>query len=86
MEVASPLTFTPSQAGTKRGFRFSPSLVDGSAPAVGMDLSDDYAQQSCKRRRFHEPSDTVQHHTFNPFAPKTPSNGEFLPLEVHSRG
>jgi hypothetical protein len=82
MEVASPLPFTPGQAGTKRAFSCSPGLVDSSAPAVGMETSDDYGQQSFKRRRFNDQADVMQQHSFNPFAavksPSSLSNGKLL--------
>lgn len=73
MEVASPLTFTPGQAGTKRAFPCSPGLVESTNVAsVGMDITEDsYAQQSFKRRRFNDHADTTQQttpHAANPFA------------------
>jgi len=88
MEVASPLTFTPGQAGAKRAFPCSPGLVQGTTAAVGMEISDDYAQQSFKRRRFNDQADSTQQttpHAANPFAmmgshaksPSTFSNGAF---------
>ncbi len=82
MEVASPLTFTPGQAGTKRAFQCSPGLVD-STPPIGMEISEDYGQQSFKRRRFNENSDPAHQNTphhANPFAmhAKSPPNGAFF--------
>ena len=87
MEVASPLPFTPGQAGTKRSFPCSPGLVENTTAAVGMDIGDDYAHQSFKRRRFNDHADTTLQttpHAANPFATmatKSPSsffNGAFL--------
>lgn len=78
MEVASPLTFT--QAGTKRAFPCSPGLVENTTAAVGMEISEDFAQQPFKRRRFHEHADTTQQSTplsANPFASSF-SNGAFF--------
>lgn len=88
MEVASPLTFTPGQAGTKRAFPCSPGL-DSTAP-IGMEISEDYGQQSFKRRRFNENSDPTQQntsHAANPFAmhAKSPPNGAFLFVIVENR-
>lgn len=71
MEVASPLQFTPSQAGTKRAFPCSPGLVESTTAAVGMELTEDYAQQSFKRRRFNDHADSsleTTPHAVNPFA------------------
>jgi hypothetical protein len=46
-----------------------------------MEISDDYAHQSFKRRRFNEQADTAQQHSFDPFAalksPTSLSNGAF---------
>lgn len=88
MEVASPLTFTPGQAGTKRAFPCSAGLVEDTTAAVGMEIGDDYAHQSFKRRRFNDHSDAALQstpHAANPFAtmatksPLSFSNGAFLP-------
>lgn len=56
MEVAGPLTFVSSAAGAKRGLSCSPGFVDStnrSHFAIGLDPSDEYAQQKLKRRRFN---------------------------------
>jgi hypothetical protein len=55
MEVASPLSFAPNGAGTKRGHAYSPQMLN--TPNRGslseMDVADDSMQHSTKRRRFN---------------------------------
>mmetsp|Transcript_10696 Transcript_10696/g.24809 ORF Transcript_10696/g.24809 Transcript_10696/m.24809 type:complete len:105 (+) Transcript_10696:72-386(+) len=55
MEVASPLPFTPGQAGSKRPFACSPPLIEAAGHPSNMDLSDDVVMQpNLKRRRFNQ--------------------------------
>ena len=54
MEVASPLSFVPNNAGTKRHLPCSPGFVDSPRSHFAMDQSDDFVQhRSFKRRRFN---------------------------------
>lgn len=54
MEVASPLSFGPNNAGTKRHLPCSPGFVDANRPHFAMDSSDEFVQhRSFKRRRFN---------------------------------
>lgn len=53
MEVASPLTFDHTVAGTKRQFPCSPFDTTNRSPFAGMESPDEFVQQrSFKRRRF----------------------------------
>lgn len=62
MEVASPISFTPVQAGTKRPYVCSP-LMEASGPVSNMDVSEDsMLQPNLKRRRFAA-NDSTQHST-----------------------
>jgi hypothetical protein len=69
MEVASPLSFTPGQAGNKRSFACSPPLMDGvSSMEITSMEENNYLQQPFKRRRFHvsnEIAESSQQHSFN---------------------